>query len=384
MTMPITARFHLDYGIFKLAVNLTLPGSGITVLFGPSGSGKTTLLRCIAGLQHAPQGFLEINGTIWQDSERQIFVPTHKRSLGYVFQEANLFPHLNVKQNLQFGLKRIGKSAVTDLSHILDLLGIAHLLDRAPDRLSGGERQRIAIARALALNPEILLMDEPLAALDFKRKQEILPFLSRLHRELNIPVLYVTHAQQEVAQLADHLVIMDEGRSLASGPLAETLSRLDVPLAQDRNAATVWPVTIAGHEAEYHLTHVAFSGATISLPSFEAEIGTPLRLQIYARDVSITLQKPTDTSILNVLPAVITGIADDECGHSIVQLRLPRTEATAGQDSCPDTSQSNMDNCDQTGGQPLLAHITLKSAKLLRLRVGMPVYVQIKGTSILN
>lgn len=380
MTKPITARFNVDYGSFQLAVDLRLPTSGVTVLFGPSGSGKTTLLRCIAGLQQAPRGFLEINGTIWQDSERGIFVPTYKRSLGYVFQEANLFPHLSVKENLQFGIKRTGKSASTDLPHILELLGIGHLLDRAPDRLSGGERQRVAIARALALNPDILLMDEPLAALDFKRKQEILPFLSRLHRELNIPVLYVTHAQQEVAQLADHLVIMDEGRPLASGPLAETLSRLDVPLAQDRNAATVWPVTVAGHEAGYHLTHVSFAGGSISLPSFAAEIGTPLRLQIYARDVSITLQKPTETSILNVLPAVITGIADDERGHSIVQLRLPGTDtAEPHQNALPIPEKQA-----QRHDQPLLAHITLKSSRLLGLRVGMPVYVQIKGTSILN
>ncbi|AEG00491.1 molybdenum ABC transporter ATP-binding protein [Methylomonas methanica] len=380
MTMPITARFNLDYGSFELAVDLSLPGSGVTVLFGPSGSGKTTLLRCIAGLQRAPRGFLEINGTIWQDSEHGIFVPTHKRSLGYVFQEANLFPHLTVKENLRFGLKRTGQSASTDLSHILELLGIDHLLDRAPDRLSGGERQRIAIARALALNPEILLMDEPLAALDFKRKQEILPFLSRLHRELNIPVLYVTHAQQEVAQLADHLVIMDEGRPLASGPLAETLSRLDMPLAQDRNAATVWPVTVAGHEAEYHLTHVSFAGGSISLPSFAAEIGTPLRLQIYARDVSITLQRPTETSILNVLPAVITGIADDEQGHSVVQLRLLDTDAGELLRDAPELPEPYV----QSRSQALLAHITLKSAKLLKLQIGMAVYVQIKGTSILN
>lgn len=389
--MPITARFKLDYGTFKLAVDLCLPGSGVTVLFGPSGSGKTTLLRCIAGLQRAPSGYLAINGTLWQDSERGIFIPTHKRSLGYVFQEANLFPHLTVMENLQFGLKRIGKSAATDLTHILELLGIEHLLARAPDRLSGGERQRVAIVRALALNPEILLMDEPLAALDFKRKQEILPYLNRLHRELNIPVLYVTHAQQEVAQLADHLVVMEDGRPLASGPLAETLSRLDVPLAQDRNAATVWPVTVAGHEAEYHLTHVAFAGGSISLPSFAAAIGTPLRLQIYARDVSIALQKPTDTSILNVLPAVITGIADDARGHSIVQLELPGTASDFGADVGPETPRSPTPDIQQPTadngvrrGNPLLAHITLKSAKLLQLRVGMPVYVQIKGTSILN
>ncbi|MGZ8225810.1 MAG: molybdenum ABC transporter ATP-binding protein [Methylococcaceae bacterium] len=359
MTLPISARFQLDYGSFQLAVDLNLPGSGITVLFGHSGSGKTTLLRCIAGLQRAQTGFLKINGKIWQDSERGIFLPTHQRPLGYVFQEANLFPHLTVAGNLQFGLKRIGKSFATEpIQHILELLGIAHLLERMPDRLSGGERQRVAIARALALNPEVLLMDEPLASLDFKRKQEILPFLGRLHRELNIPVLYVTHSLQEVAQLADHLVILAEGRALASGPLAETLSRLDVPQAQDRQAATVWQVSVAEHETDYHLTRVAFAGGTLSLPVVDAEIGTPLRVQIYARDVSIALEAPTATSILNVLPATIAGIADGHGGQSVVRL--------------------------QVGAQPLLAHITRKSALLLGLQIGMTVYVQIKGTSILN
>ena len=359
MTQPITARFQINYSTFQLDVDLNLPGSGVTVLFGHSGSGKTTLLRCIAGLQRAPHGFLEINGTVWQDSEHDVFLPTHKRALGYVFQEANLFPHLTVADNLQFGLKRIAKSSnPVDFQHILELLGIGHLLKRKPDRLSGGERQRVAIARALALNPEILLMDEPLASLDFKRKQEILPFLGRLHQELRIPVLYVTHSQQEVAQLADTLVILADGRALASGPLPETLSRLDIPMAQDREAATVWPVTIVEHEAVYHLTRVAFAGGTLSLPAVDASIGTPLRVQIYARDVSIALEAPTATSILNVLPATITGLADDHGGQCVVRL--------------------------QVGNQALLAHITLKSALLLNLHIGMAVYVQIKGTSILN
>ncbi len=359
MTDSIRARFRLDYGGFCLDVDLNLPGTGITVLFGHSGSGKTTLLRCIAGLQHAPLGLLQINGDVWQDSENAIFVPTHRRSLGYVFQEANLFPHLSVAGNLQFGLRRIGKTAANaDLPHILALLGIEHLLQRRPERLSGGERQRVAIARALALNPKILLMDEPLAALDFKRKQEILPYLSRLHRELRIPVLYVTHSQQEVAQLADHLLVMDEGRALVCGPLTDTLSRLDVPLARERDAATVWQVRVTGHEPQYHLSRVEFDGGGLSLPSIDAAIDTPLRLQINARDVSIALQAPQATSILNVLPATITGITDDSGGQSVVQLQL--------------------------GSQSLLAHITSKSAALLALRVGMPVYAQIKGTSILN
>lgn len=357
MTKPINAKFDLDYGVFRLNVDLVLPGSGVTVLFGHSGSGKTTLLRCIAGLHRAQNGFLQINGEVWQDGTRGAFLPTHKRSLGYVFQEANLFPHLSVKGNLEFGLKRTGQ-AHTDLTHILELLGIEHLLARMPDRLSGGERQRVAIARALALNPKVLLMDEPLAALDFKRKQEILPFLERLHRELQIPLLYVTHSLQEVAQLADHLVILDEGIVLTSGPLSETLSRLDVPLAKDRDAATVWPVTVTEHEAEYHLTRVAFDGGMLSLPSLAVKIGTPMRVQIYARDVSISLQAPFATSILNVLAATITGIADDDSGLSVVRLMV--------------------------GSLSLLAHITRKSAILLDLNIGMPVYVQIKGTSILN
>jgi molybdate transport system ATP-binding protein len=359
MTQTINARFLLDYGEFKFDVDLRLPGSGVTVLFGPSGSGKTTLLRCIAGLQRAPQGFLEINGKIWQDSERGVFVPTHERDLGYVFQEASLFPHLTVAGNLQFGRKRIGKTAdAVDLQQVIELLGIGHLLTRMPERLSGGERQRVAIARALALSPEVLLMDEPLAALDSQRKQEILPFLIRLHKELNIPVLYVTHSLQEVAQLADTLVIMAEGRALASGPLEETLSRLDVPLAHDREAAMVWPVTVVEHETDYHLTHVAFAGGTLSLPSINADVGIQLRVQIHARDVSICLEAPNATSILNVLLATITGLANGHDGQTVVRLRI--------------------------GTQALLAHITRKSAVLLDLQVGMGVYVQIKGTSILN
>jgi molybdate transport system ATP-binding protein len=355
----IQARFQLDYGDFSLDVDLQLPCTGITALFGSSGSGKTTLLRCIAGLQQAPLGYLEINGKVWQDSSRNQFIPTYNRSLGYVFQEANLFSHLTVRDNLHYGLKRIKKNSGTvKLEQTVDLLGIGHLLERMPEHLSGGERQRVAIARALALNPEILLMDEPLASLDFKRKQEILPFLSRLHQQLDIPVLYVTHSEQEVAQLADTLVILENGIVLASGPLSETQSRLDVPLAHDREAATVWLATIAEHEPDYQLTHVTFAGGSLSLPAINADIGTSLRVQIYARDVSIALLQPVATSILNVLSATITGIVDDNNGQTVLRV--------------------------QVGNQPLLAHITRKSALLLGLQIGMVVYVQIKGTSILN
>ena len=359
MTQPIIARFQLDYGGFQLSIDLSLPGSGISVLFGHSGSGKTSLLRCIAGLQQASSGFLKINGQVWQDSEQGIFLPTYQRPLGYVFQEANLFPHLNVVDNLRFGLKRIGKGFVqAEQQSILDLLDITHLLLRRPEHLSGGERQRVAIARALVLKPQILLMDEPLASLDFKRKQEILPFLSRLHRELNIPVIYVTHSHQEVAQLADHLVMLSEGRVLASGPLAETLGRLDVALANEREAATVWAVEVIEHETDYQLTRVAVEDVSLSLQALPFEIGTALRIQILARDVSIALQASSATSILNIMPATVTGLVDNQAGQVVVQLRVR--------------------------SQPLLAHITRKSAVILGLQVGMSVFAQIKGSSILN
>jgi molybdate transport system ATP-binding protein len=359
MKHSINARFILDYAPFRLEVDLSLPGSGISVLFGPSGSGKTTLLRCIAGLERPEQGYLAVNGAVWQDSCRGFFLPPHKRALGYVFQEANLFPHRTVYGNLCFGLKRIGlKPAEAGLEQTVELLGIGHLLDRMPERLSGGEKQRVAIARALILKPDILLMDEPLAALDFQRKQEILPYLTRLHEALAIPVLYVTHSQQEVAKLADHLVIMNSGAVLASGTLADTLSRTDLPRTEDNQAVMIWEGRIAAHEAEFHLSRVDCSGVELSMPLIDAAVGSPVRVQIFARDVSITLQKPSATSILNVLPATITGLADDRSGQTLVRLQL--------------------------GTQILLSHITLKSKHILNLKIGMTVYAQIKGTSILN
>ncbi|WP_020564421.1 molybdenum ABC transporter ATP-binding protein [Methylosarcina fibrata] len=359
MNSPIVARFALDYASFRLDVDLSLPGSGISVLFGPSGSGKTTLLRCIAGLERPDQSYLEVKGAVWQDSRRGFFLPPHQRALGYVFQDANLFPHLNVYKNVCFGLKRIGlKPAEAGLEQTVELLGIGHLLDRMPDRLSGGERQRAAIARALVLKPDILLMDEPLAALDFQRKQEILPYLARLHQELDIPVLYVTHARQELAKMADHLVILEEGRVQAEGPLAETLSRIDLPQATDSQAAMIWEGRIAAHESEYHLSRVDCAGTPLSMPLIDAAVGSPVRVRVYASDVSIALEKSNATSILNVLPATITDMADNRNGQTVL--------------------------CLSIGALPLLAHVTLKSKSLLNLRIGMAVYAQIKGTSLLN
>ena len=349
------AQFQLDYGEFQLAVDVELPDTGITVLFGQSGSGKTTLLRCIAGLQRATQGFFSIKNHVWQDSSQQLFLPTHQRALGYIFQDANLFAHLTVHDNLRYGLKRLGKE-LHDTA-LLELLGIEHLLTRMPANLSGGEKQRVAIARALLLQPDLLLMDEPLAALDMQRKQELLPFLSRLPHELNIPMLYVTHAQAEVAQLADYLVLLEQGKVVTAGNLTDTLSRLDLHLATERHAVSVWQVMVLAHEDDYQLTRVGFDGGELSIPAIAAPIGTALRLQIEARDVSISLEIAKATSILNILPAIITDMTH-EGGQRIVRL--------------------------QVGTLPLLAHITQKSAVLLNLTIGMAVYVQIKGTSLLN
>ena len=359
MKPAIQARFHMSFADFRLDTDLTLPSSGVTALFGHSGSGKTTLLRCIAGLERAPDGFCSVNGTVWQDSQRGIFLPTHQRPLGYVFQEASLFPHLTVRRNLEFGQKRIpAAQRRVALEQALHLLGIEHLLERMPEKLSGGEKQRVAIARALAVSPQILLMDEPLAALDLKRKQEILPFLTRLHQELDMPIVYVTHSPEEVAQLADYLVVMEAGKVVTAGTLDETLTRLDSPLAQGQQAASVLNVTITAHEPDYHLTHTQFAGGTLSLPYLpEMAIGSALRVRISARDVSLSVQQPTHTSILNVLPATITALAHDNAGQTLVRLALNDT--------------------------PLLAHITYKSAVQLALITGMTVYVQIKATAIL-
>lgn len=227
----IRAHFRMDWPGFSLNLDLNLPARGVTAIFGESGSGKTTLLRCVAGLERAQHGRLTIKGEVWQDE--QTFLPVYKRPLGYVFQEASLFPHLSVLGNLRYGLTRSKTEQSVSLDQAVGLLGIGHLLDRKPDRLSGGERQRVGIARALAVSPRLLLMDEPLAALDMARKQEILPYLERLHDELEFPVLYVTHSPDEVARLADQLVVMENGRVLAHGPLAETLSRLDQPITHD-------------------------------------------------------------------------------------------------------------------------------------------------------
>lgn len=354
--MSIHARFHLKHAGFSLDVDLELPGQGVTALFGPSGSGKTTLLRCVAGLERVPGGFLSVNGDAWQDG--QLFLPTHHRPLGYVFQEASLFPHLTVEQNLAFGLKRVPAAArQVDTDHVIELLGIGHLLSRKPDRLSGGERQRVGIARALFTSPRLLLMDEPLAALDPQRKAEILPYLERLHRELSIPVLYVSHSPDEVARLADTLVLLENGRATAVGPVAEMMARLDLSTAHGGEAGVVVEATVGEHDGAYHLTRLDFPGGALWVPNHAEPIGTPARARILARDVSLALVRPEQTSILNILPAEVVETAPESAGRALARLSL--------------------------GGTPLLAQVSGKSAALLGLAPGKRVFAQVKAVSVL-
>ncbi len=360
--MSVIARFRVDYPDFRLHADLELPGAGVTVLFGPSGSGKSTLLRCIAGLHQAEPGFLQVNGQVWQDSGRKLFVPTHRRALGYVFQEANLFPHLNVAENLQFGLKRLPKSASRrHPDEICGLLGLENLLPRMPRHLSGGERQRVAIARALALNPEILLLDEPLAALDQARKREILPYLQQLHRGLKIPLLYVTHSGHELAQLADYLVVLAQGGVHIHGELQTVLNQHPLPLTESGEIGCIWPANVIRHSPEHSISEVAFSGGVLELPLPQAAPGTKIRLQLLARDVSLSLQALDKTSILNCLPATVTSLTEQNDGHALARLRIGEPGS---------------------GMSLLIAQISRKSARTLELKAGMRVFALIKATAI--
>lgn len=357
----IDVRLHLKYPGFALDVDVHVPGRGVTALYGHSGSGKTTCLRCIAGLERAEEAFIQVNDEVWQDSRKGLFVPPHKRALGYVFQEPSLFAHLSVRANLEFGLKRIPRQQRhVDMAQATQLLGIGHLLDRQPHHLSGGERQRIGIARALLTSPSLLLMDEPLAALDSARKSEILPYLERLHDELDIPVLYVSHARDEVARLADHLVLLSDGKALASGPIGETLARLDLPLALGDDAGVVITGTVSAYDEHYQLLTLQLPVSTLQMRVAHAPlaVGKALRIKVQARDVSLSLQAEEHSSILNRLPVTVTQeIAADNSAHVLVRL--------------------------DADGTPLLARITRFSRDQLHLHPGQTLWAQIKAVAVL-
>ena len=355
----IRVRLAVRHVGFALDVDLSLPGRGITALFGPSGCGKTSCLRAIAGLDRVADGHVAIDGEVWQDERRQLFVPAHRRAIGYVFQEPSLFAHLSVRGNLDYGLHRAGRPRAVDTAGIVAMLGIGALLERRPNALSGGERQRVAIARALLSQPRLLLLDEPLASLDAARKAEILPYLARLHDTLAVPAIYVSHALDEVAQLADHLVLLGGRHGVQSGPLPDMLARLDLAADFADDPGVVIATIIGAHDDIDHLSRLDFSGGEIFVARRPEAIGRHLRYRIHASDVSLSLTRPEATSILNKLRADVVGMTDtDTPAHVLVRL--------------------------QAGNTPLLARISRRSWKALQLAPGSAVWVQIKSAALLG
>ena len=288
--------------------------------------------------------------------ERGVSLPPHQRPLGYVFQEPSVFPHLSVRCNIEYGLRRLGGSRNRGIPDpVIELLGIGHLLGRQPAQSSGGEQQRVAIARAIALRPALLLLDEPLAALDEERKREVLPYLAGLQQELAIPMLYVTHSREEVARLADRLVLMRSG-VLADGSVAALFARLDLPLAHGGRAEAIVEGVIASHDAEYALSQVEFPGGRFVLARRDLPLGSRVRLQVLAKDVSITLARQRDTSILNIFEAEVDELSEEGDSQMVVRLRVGETV--------------------------LLSRITRKSAAVLGLRPGARVHAQVKGVAL--
>jgi molybdate transport system ATP-binding protein len=351
----MAVRFARD--AFRMEIEFESPPRGVIAIFGPSGSGKTTCLRLLAGLERG-QGRVRVLGEDWQDDARGLFVPVHRRSLGVVFQDHALLSHLSVLENLEYGRRRSRAPERIERELVVDLLGIEPMLSRRPAQLSGGERQRVAMGQALLRQPRVLLMDEPLAALDTARKAEILPYIERLRDELSIPIVYVSHAIDEVARLADHLVLLEAGRVLASGPLHATLARLDLPTALADDTGVVIDAVVAAHDPPNHLTQLSFAGGALWVAGLDRPAGAKVRARALARDVSLALELPGPSSILNVLAARVTEVRDSGPDRVIVRLSLG------------------------DGSAALLARVTRRSMTVLGLRAGLTVYAQIKSVAL--
>jgi molybdate transport system ATP-binding protein len=339
-------RMKLARGTFALEVDRELPGAGVTALFGASGSGKTTLLRCVAGFEPSAQGEVEFDGEPWQDSRRGVFIPAHERPCGYVFQEASLFSHLSVRGNLEYGQRRVARGLRRQsFEQTVELLGIAPLLARPATKLSGGERQRVAIARALLVSPRLLLMDEPLAALDAARKAEILYYVERLRDELALPILYVSHSVDEVVRLADNVVMLADGKVTASGPVSETIG-----------GGAVLDATVAEQDLESGVARIEFAGGELYAADLDALPGEQVRARIASRDVALALSRPTDSSFLNILAGTVRSIGAERGASADVSIDV--------------------------GGSRLIAQVTRKSIVALGLAPGKPVYALIKAVAI--
>ncbi len=359
----IRVAFRGMIGEFSLDASFSAPATGVTAIFGPSGCGKTTVARCLAGLQYLPGSFCAIDGEVWQD--RSTFRAAHQRPIGYVFQEASLFPHLSVRKNLLYGAPRKIAASAADcvgFDEVIELLGLTELLDRSPLNLSGGERQRAAIGRALLSQPKLLIMDEPLSALDRLTKSEILPFLERLHGRLSLPVIYISHDMSEIERLADHLILMQHGKVIGAGPLQVLQSDPSLPLAGAREAAISLDAAIEAYDTTYGLLALQVDGGRLLVPAPPLALGKRQRLRIAASDVSIARTAPQASSILNVLPARIVSKSVLGHGEVIVVLAL---------------------GADGRGTQ-LLARITRRSWDLLGLAEAMNVFAQVKGVSLVS
>ena len=354
--MSLKLDLKIGRGDFYSQVDANLPTQGLTVLFGPSGCGKTSILRAIAGLDKHKLASVQFNNRVWQSDTE--FVPPHKRELAYVFQEARLFAHLNVQQNLQFAVDRASPSDTKfSVDRVSRLLGVTSLLERSIQSLSGGEQQRVSIARAVCSNPNLLLMDEPISALDREAKRSIYPYIELLKTRFEIPILYVSHALDEVARLADYLVLLDSKGVIAQGDIQSMLTRLDLPLAQDVDAESIVPANVVEHDDDYGLTYLDTGMGRFSVPRKDLVVGEQVRLQIAARDVSITLESQSGTSILNIFPAQVDDVFTIQSAQSTVRLTA--------------------------GGLPVLAKLTSKSVDMLELKNGKSVYIQVKGVAIL-
>lgn len=358
-TLIAEGQFALQRKDFSLAAAIKIKSQGITGIYGPSGAGKTSLLRCIAGLEPEARGSLLVDNVRWQDSAQGLFLPPEQREIGYVFQDGRLFSHLSVERNLFYGYRRRGgRASRIDPDQIIDLLGLKALLGRMPRALSGGEQQRVAIGRALLCAPRLVLMDEPLANLDQGRKEDILPFLDRIHGALSLPIVYVSHSLYEITRLCDHLVLMQQGAVLAAGDLNQILTRPDLPLMDSDEAVAVINAQVLQHDLVYQLTQLELpNGGSLWVSAKAGAIGETVRLRILARDVSLSLDLPSESTILNVLSA-----------------RIEALSALAGSPFCSAVLR--------IGEQRIMARMTRKSRDRLSLTEGMQVFAQIKGVAI--
>jgi molybdate transport system ATP-binding protein len=344
-------------GDLDLDAAFSVPASGVTALFGRSGSGKTSILRAIAGLTKVDQGLVKIHGETWQDNNS--FIPPHERPIGYVFQEASLFPHLSVRANLDFGRRLVpSEQHKVGFDSAVEILGIGPLLKRATHKLSGGERQRVAIARALLTSPRLLLMDEPLSALDHAAKQAILPYLESLHDQFAIPSIYVSHDPNEVGRLADQMVLLETGSVVAQGAAADLLTRLDLPLANYDDAVSILEGYVSAHDNSYHLTWIGMDGGRVAVTREDLPVGKHARVEIRARDVSLAMKHHSDTSFMNILPVQV--IDTHEISPSQMMVRVALED-----------------------GQTMLSRITRHSAVSMGLHEGMGLFAQVKSVSLL-